>query len=130
MAQWISFQLIERPYYDAQGRVLASIEGRKNRKGIDEFTGGGKVYQNLKAVKVLERYEKGTTLLVLVEGEQADIDALLVNKSVTYAASPTTSKTVPEGFQALVLTVEGTEAVKRDVFGISPPVDIKSGVTN
>lgn len=124
MATWILFTLIKRPFYDAKGNILASIKGRRNRKGIDEFTGGGWVCPDLSKVKVLQFHYKGPELLVQVEGDQAAIDALTKQESVTYQASPTTALTVPEGLQQTILT-DAEAAVTKVSIGI----DAVSGVT-
>ena len=127
MPQWIKFKLIKKPFWDGSCQILASIEGRRNRKGIDEFTGGGKVYPDLSKVLVLEQYQKGTNLLVLVDGEQADIDALLKQEAVTFKASPKELKTDLGGFQPAMKTDAEVKAIKVDVFGIKEVLE--SGVT-
>jgi hypothetical protein len=85
--QWIKLKTIERPFYDPRtGKVLSSIEGRRNRPGKDPFQGGGKVYPDLSGVTVHARYEAGTTFMVLVEG---DVDKLkAMSGKATYKASP------------------------------------------
>lgn len=116
--QWIQFRLIEKPYYNRHGSVLSSIDNRKNARGRDDFSGGGKVYPATKNLKIIERHENGDSLLLLVEGEQADIDALATSKSVTYATSPITLKTVSEGFQPQALSEVEAAGIKREMFGI------------
>ena len=64
---WLKYKLVLRPYYDRHGNVLKSIEGRRNRLLKDEFHGGGLVYPDLAGLKVIERYERGQELLVLVD---------------------------------------------------------------
>ena len=126
--EWIKFKLIERPYYNPiTGGVLTSIKGLRNRPNIDPFTGGGKVYPDLSKVKVLERYEKGVNLMVLVEGEQSAIDDLLKQGAVTFRASPKELKTESLGFQPKVKTDIEATVEKETVFGIIK--SIESGVT-
>lgn len=121
---WIRFNLIERPYYDRDGNILPSIEGRRNRPGIDEFTGGGKVYPDLGKVKIIERHEKDQDLLLLVDGDTTDLKK---KGSVTYQASPKTLKTEPLGFEPRVIADTEAEDMKATVFGIVKSVE--SGVT-
>lgn len=65
-AEWAQFVLQELPYYDERGKVLTTLEGRKNQKGVDEFYGGGKIgYPMLEdQKKAIEWYEKGLVLLI------------------------------------------------------------------
>lgn len=63
-AEWMQYQLIERPYHDERGNVISSIEGRHNRWGIDEIYGGGFIYPDLSGHKILKQYERQGTLLV------------------------------------------------------------------
>ena len=129
MQTWIKFKVISKGYYDPRnGKVLKSIDGMKNRPGIDPFQSDGRVYPDLSKVKVLERYQKGLDLLVLVEGEQADIDALLKQEAVTFRASPKELKTESLGFQPKLKTEKEAKAIKSDVFKIKDA--ISSGVTN
>jgi len=126
--QWIKFTLIEKPYYDPRTGYVVDITGRRNRPNIDPFTGGGKVHPDLSKVLVLERHEKGTNLLVLVDGEQAGIDTLLKQEAVTFQASPKELKTESLGFQPKLKTEKEAKAIKSDVFKIKDA--ISSGVTN
>ena len=85
---WLKFRLIERPYWDKDGNVLVSIKGMRNRKGVDEIHGGGKVYPEI-PFKVLERYEQDGFWYVLVDATQADIDAFIAkDEANSYQASP------------------------------------------
>lgn len=128
MPTWIKFKLIEKPYFDPRtGKVLSSIAGLKNNPTVDPVKGGGKVYPDFSKVRVLERHEKGTNLLVLVDGEQADIDALLKQEAVTFQASPKELKTESLGFQPAMKTDAAVKAIKVDVFGIKEVLE--SGVT-
>ena len=105
MEQWLKFKLIELPYFDLRTEsVLSSIIGRKNRPKIDPFVGGGKVYPDLSKIKVLEWYERDNNLLVLVEGEQKEIDKLLKQESVTYKISPKEVKIEKDGFKSDTFT--------------------------
>lgn len=70
---WILFKLIEKPYYDRNGRILKSIENRKNRFGIDEFFGGGLIYPDLFGYQILERYEHDGELLICFKGDVSDL---------------------------------------------------------
>jgi len=106
-ADWVQIQLKERAYVDGQGNVLQSIEGRKNRKGIDEFKGGGKDgYPEVKEVN--EWHEKGTTLLI--------------DSNVTVKA--------PKAASVKTVTAAEAEQMKKDVFKVEPPLKAKSGVTD
>ena len=119
MPTWIKFQLIERPYYNPiTGEVLTSIKGLRNRPNIDPFTGGGKVYPDLSRVLVLERYEKGGDLMVLVDGDQKAIDTLLKQAPVTFQASPMELKTDVLGFQSELIIAEEAAIMKLQIFGI------------
>jgi len=87
--QWIKINLIERPFYDATGNILKSIEGRENRSGTDEFTGGGKVYPELGDLDILAWQEGNSNLMLLVEGEQTEIDALTTKvEKLSFQAYP------------------------------------------
>lgn len=126
---WIKFNLIERPYYDPRtGCVLGSIAGRKNRFRGDPFAGGGKVYPDLSRVMVLERHEKGGMLLVLVDGDQKEIDKLKKTTSVIYNASPRKTATAIGGFQPESISEEQAKSLKKEVFGLSIK-SVESGVT-
>jgi hypothetical protein len=58
MPIWIKFRLTERPYRDINGNVLKSLDGIRNRKGIDEVTGGGKDgYPQIGKHEIIEQYE-------------------------------------------------------------------------
>ena len=88
--QWIKLKTIERPFFDPRtGKVLTSIEGRRNRPKKDPFTGGGKVYPDLSGVRVESWQERGTTLMLLV-----DDPATLKNMTgkATYKASPNVTR--------------------------------------
>ena len=61
---WLKCKLIELPYYDRYGKVIASINGRKNRFGKDEFSGGGRIYPDLSGYTVLHRYRNNDDFLV------------------------------------------------------------------
>ena len=104
--QWIQFKLTERPFYDESGNVLQSLKGRKNYKGIDGFSGGGKNYPNYNGVKIKEWYEKGTDLLLLVEDSSVFLEK-----------------------QGDVLTNEDAKILKEVTFGVFEK-DVVSGVTN
>lgn len=90
--EWFEFQLIEKPYYDDRGNILASVAGRKNRPGIDEFKGGGMVYPELPG-KVVQRFERGGWLLVLLDAPEGVLSALSTKKqALEYFASPRITK--------------------------------------
>jgi hypothetical protein len=102
---YIQFTLKERPYVDQHGRVLQSIEGRQNRPGVDEFSGGGKVnYPDTGGVKIKGWHEKGKDLLLKVEGSAPDLEKL-----------------------GKVLTKEEAKTIKAATFGIIEKAE--SGVT-
>lgn len=80
MSTWIKFKLIERPYYDGRGDALKDIQGRKNRSGIDEFYGGGFIYPQLPfrlSKAILERYEKGNTMILSLDLAADEVKSLL-----------------------------------------------------
>lgn len=102
---WIYFILQERPYYDRNNKPLASIEGMKNRPGIDEFHGGGLYYPDISKVTVTKEHEKGTAYLILVDGPIGDLD-------------------VQSG--AIISEAEA-ETIKPSIFGVYP--EVESGVS-
>lgn len=71
---WLHFVLPARPYYDRHGNLLADIAGRRNRPGVDAFSGGGKIYPDVPG-KVLARYERDGELLVQVDLSDEDAAA-------------------------------------------------------
>lgn len=125
MAQWIYFKLIDRPYYDHNGDILTNISGRKNRKGIDEINGGGKVYPDLSKVKVIEWTESGLHLLVLVDGSEDEIKKLETGGEVVFMASPKYIKSIDVGLSPRLLSEEDAMLMKIGVFELKP----ESGVT-
>lgn len=69
MAEWIEMQTKHRGYRDPRtGKMLESIEGRRNRPGIDEFESLGHEYPDLSGVTIRSWWERGETLLLLIEG--------------------------------------------------------------
>jgi len=127
MPQWIKFQLIERPYYDRNGNILSSIAGRRNRKGIDEFTGGGKVYPDIiESGKIKEWHEKDGVLLLQVDIPEAKEHETKDEKR-KYKASPKIEKEYNyKDFKAKVITDQEAEDLKINFFGIKK---LESGVT-
>jgi len=127
---WLKFKLLQRPYYDRQGNILERIEDRRNRKGIDEFSGGGKVYPSIvtQNAKILEWHEQGDMLLLKVDMPALEAKAeTLVDKELAFQASPkVTQKYRTTDFQATILPDLEAENLKETVFGIINPV---SGVT-
>ena len=104
-AEWVQIELKARPYVDGRGNALKSIDGMKNRKGIDEFSGGGKDgYPEVKNGEVREWHEKG--------------NSLLVDSKVTVKA--------PKAVSVKTITDAQAAQIKKDVFGI---VKAESGVT-
>jgi hypothetical protein len=81
--------LLPRPYWDKDGNILPSIAGRKNRKDIDAFTGGGKVYPDTRGVKVLRRIENGQTLYLQLD-ETPDTAQKYVDReeNLSFQATP------------------------------------------
>ena len=62
---WIWFKLKDRPFRTPEGKPLSSVEGRRNKRGVDEFLGGGKIdYPDIHIGKIQERHEKDTDLLI------------------------------------------------------------------
>jgi hypothetical protein len=113
---WLKLKTIERPYFDPRtGKVLSSIEGRRNRPKVDPFTGGGKVYppEVLKA-NVKAWQEKGTTLMVLVD----DTSKITAAKgTATYQASPKEVRDydLSEHAPQELDDVQALEALKKDI---------------
>ena len=102
MSKWIKFELIDRPYYDENGNTLK--RGLYTTKyGLSKIYGGGKVYPDLSKVKVLEQYEKGDTLIVLIDGDKKEVDELLKVKDVTFEASPKEVKIEKDGFKVKLI---------------------------
>ena len=133
MPQWIKFQLIERPYYDRNGNILSSIEGRRNRKGIDEFTGGGKVYPDIidQKAKIKAWHEKDGILLLQVDILESEAIAIKVkDETKKYKASPKIEKeyNANKDFKALILTDQEADDLKEKFFGIKKLI-VDSGVT-
>jgi len=121
MPQWIKFNLIKKPFWDGDGNILTSIEGRRNRKGIDEFTGGGRLYPDLDRSKVKEWHQKDDVLLVLVDITEGDAVALETkDKKLKYKASPKIEKEYNyKDFKAKILTEQEAEDLKLAFFGIT-----------
>ena len=90
MPTWVRLELIARPFYDPRtGEILTSIEGRKNRPNIDPFDGGGKVYPDIDPAKILKRKEQGCELLLKLDMEPAEANALISEEKIkTYKATP------------------------------------------
>jgi len=131
MPQWIKFQLIERPYYDRDGNILTSIDGRRNRKGIDEFTGGGKVYPDIERSKIKEWHEKDGILLLQVDILETEAIAVTSkDETKKYKASPKIEKeyNANKEFKALILTDQEADDLKTNFFGIKKLI-VDSGVT-
>jgi len=101
----LRFTLPSRPYVDQNGQILQGIEGRYNRKGIDEINGGGKDYPDYKGVMIKKWYEKDHDLLLVVDGPATTLE-----------------------MQGKKLTVDEAKAVKEAVFGVSDKA-LESGVT-
>lgn len=84
MPTWIKLKTKERPFYDPRtGKVLSSIEGRRNRPGIDPFEGGGKDYpEEALRLKRLSWQERGTDWMLLVEdGEPIPAKATVLDEA-------------------------------------------------
>ena len=121
MSQWIKFDLIKKPFWDRDGNILASIEGRKNRKGIDEFTGGGRLYPDIDRSKVKEWHQKDDVLLVKIDITEAEATTIITKNEVKkYKASPKIEKeyNANKEFKALILTDQEAENLKTNFFGI------------
>ena len=132
MPQWIKFQLIERPYYDRNGNILTSIEGRRNRKGIDEFTGGGKVYPDIiESGKIKEWHEKDGILLINADILESGAIAVTVeDKTKTYKASPKVNREYnSKNFKAKVLTDSEAGDLKQNFFEVARITINEAGVT-
>ncbi len=89
MPTWVKFKLIKLPYYDQEGRILESIVGRQNRPGIDEFSGGGKVYPDLSSFPVLSHHETDDNLMVQFDAEPNKIlKCFAATATLSYMAGP------------------------------------------
>ena len=128
---WIEFYLIAKPFWDRDGNILASIEGRRNRKGIDEFTGGGRLYPDLDRGKVEEWHQKDDVLLVKIDIPEAEaMEHETKDKKLKYKASPKKEKEYNyKDFKAKVLNDNQAKSLKEDFFGVKPTA-VGSGVTN
>ena len=125
MATWIKFKLIDRPYYDKAGNTLKRAL-YTDRYGVAEIYGGGLLYPDVSKVTVIERYENGDNLILLVDGDQKEIDKLIKAGSVSFQSSPKEVKVVPDGFKVKTF-VETDKASELSAIGIDPK--IVSGVT-
>ena len=133
MPTWIKFRLIERPYYDPRtGEIPDSIEGRRNRPGIDPFSGGGKVYPEIvnQKDKILEWHEKDGVLLLKLDILELEAEEIKTrDEALKYQASPKIERDYNhKDFKAERLTDEEAEIMKEDIFGIKL-IEIDSGVT-
>jgi len=133
MTQWIKFELIIRPFWNRYGDILSSIDGMRNRKGVDEFTGGGKVYPDIvnQKGKIKEWHEKGTVLLIKVNITEVEAkEHETKDEKLKYKASPKIEKEYNyKDFKAKVLNDIQVKKLKEDFFGIKP-LSPESGVTN
>lgn len=89
--EWLKFTLIEKPFYDPRtGEVLDSIEGRRNRKNVDPFEGGGVVFPEIpRGLQVKEWFVNRPHFMVLVEGQTKDVSSVLSeSKEMYFRASP------------------------------------------
>lgn len=124
---WLRFTLIGRPYYDRTGDILASIDGRQNRKGIDEFSGGGRVYPVIPG-KLLKWCQKDATLLVHVDMPDP---AAYCSKSEALAYQPSPKLTQEydfKDFKTAILTAAEAEALLI-TWHYRPEKSAESGVT-
>lgn len=130
---WITFTLIKRPYYDRNSDILASIEGRRNRKGIDEFTGGGKVYPDIieQKSKIKEWHEKDGVLLLQVDVTESEAVAHETkDEKLKYKASPKLEKEYNyKDFKAKVLTDSEAGDLKQNFFEVARITINEAGVT-
>jgi hypothetical protein len=112
---WIKYRLIELPYYDKNGDVLGSIDGRRNEPGKDEFSGGGKVYP-LMPGPVLEWKEKAGELLLRLDVQAAEAQTLAAkDEPVTWAESPKTTRVgSTRDFAAAALSDAEADALIRE----------------
>lgn len=94
MPTWIKFKLIDHSFYDPRtGAVLDSIEGRRNRPGIDPFEGMPRVYPDVDPAKILNWKEGNGELLLKLDMDQAEVDALMGSEEIKkYKASPKVEK--------------------------------------
>lgn len=107
MALWMQITLDSPSFYDPRtGKTLGSVDGMKNRPGVDPFESRGKTgYPVIEKSKIVEWHEKGTVLLIKADVTEEE------------AATAGT-----------VLTGERAAQIKKDVFRIES-VNAKSGVT-
>ena len=127
---WIKFDLIKKPFWDREGNILSSIEGRRNRKGIDEFTGGGRLYPDIDRSKVKEWHQKDDVLLVKIDITEVEAKGHETkDEKRKYKASPKIEKEYNyKDFKAKVLTDQKADDLKINFFGIKKLIE-ESGVT-
>lgn len=115
MPYWVKIELIRKPYYDADGNILESITGMKNRPGIDEFSGGGTLRPDLSGFTILESYDRFDVWLVCVDENPSD----LVNTIgiFSYQASPKTKLTYDfEDFNIMLIQDQAAELLKTNFY--------------
>lgn len=92
-ARWMTFRLIDRPYYRKDGTIIDRPLST-DCYGITDIQGGGKVYpQEALRLKRLDWWEEGTTLMLLVDEPQEKIDQIKAMKGQsTYQITPSQTK--------------------------------------
>ena len=128
---WIKFKLIIPPFYDPRtGDILSSVEGRKNRPGIDPFNRKGRIWPDIinQKDKIIELHEKGDTLLIKIDIPEAEAKGHETkDEKLKYKASPKIEKEYNyKDFKAKVITDQEAEDLKINFFGIKK---LESGVT-
>lgn len=117
MEVWVRFNLIERPYFDEEGNIV-DISGRKNEKGVDAFSGGGKVYPDLSKFKILIWHERASTLVVcldITEPSEA-LKPFSKGEPLSYQASSKVRRSYTQkDFCATVLSLDAIAAVKDEI---------------
>lgn len=138
-AAWIRWTKVDLGWQDRTGNVV-EISGRRNRFPASAVFHRGRLYPDLTGVRVLERHETGSGVLVRTDQTEAEAEAFLGAQErketaiQLYRYGPRGTRS-PAGelrrpgtsFKGRVLSEAEAEAMKADVFGILPPAE--SGVT-
>lgn len=119
MPTWIKFKVIGHSFYDPRtGEVLDSVDGRRNRPGIDPFEGMPKVYPAVDPTKILNRKEKDGYLYLKLDMDLAEANALVGSEEIKkYKVSPKVEKEYKANkeFQGEIIPDEIMEPVESGV---------------
>jgi len=70
----IKIKFNRTPYKDRHGRIISSIAGKKNRPGIDEFSGGDKIRPDVSKLKILDSREFEDVALLFVDNTEQELN--------------------------------------------------------